>query len=159
MARYKRYGLTKEQFELLVERAGGKCECCGKKFSKGREECIDHDHNTNCVRGILCKECNTGLGLLGDTKQGLIRAIKYLEREQVQGELPKRGKRVKPTKSRGSLDLKKVREIRKEFYETEKSYKTLGKEFNMSVSTIRNIVACRKNYYPDPECPYWSFEK
>jgi len=39
---------------------------------------IDHDHTTGVVRGVLCKPCNTGLGLLGDSEEGLSRALDYL---------------------------------------------------------------------------------
>ena len=40
----------------------------------------DHDHQTGEYRGWLCKNCNTGLGLLGDDAEGLRRMLAYLER-------------------------------------------------------------------------------
>ena len=40
----------------------------------------DHDHQSGEYRGWLCKNCNTGLGLLGDNIQGLRRMLAYLER-------------------------------------------------------------------------------
>ena len=40
---------------------------------------IDHDHDTGEFRGWLCNNCNTGLGAMGDTIEGLERAIKYLK--------------------------------------------------------------------------------
>jgi hypothetical protein len=40
---------------------------------------IDHCHETNEVRGILCSGCNTGLGHLGDNIDGLLRAVAYLK--------------------------------------------------------------------------------
>jgi hypothetical protein len=47
-----------------------------------REEPLacDHDHQTGNFRGWLCKNCNTGLGLLGDDAPGLRRMLAYLER-------------------------------------------------------------------------------
>lgn len=39
---------------------------------------IDHDHVTEQVRGLVCKKCNTGIGLLGDTIEGVERALAYL---------------------------------------------------------------------------------
>ena len=42
---------------------------------------IDHDHKTGEFRGWLCRNCNTGLGSLGDTIEGLERGIKYLKGE------------------------------------------------------------------------------
>ena len=51
------------------------CDCCGKKSDR---LCLDHCHKTGKFRGWICNNCNTGLGLLGDTKEGLDVAFKYL---------------------------------------------------------------------------------
>lgn len=49
----------------------------------GREaKCLDHDHITGKFRGWLCRPCNMGLGLLGDTLQDLQASIDYLMRPQ-----------------------------------------------------------------------------
>jgi hypothetical protein len=53
------------------------CQSCGKDISSTKV-CIDHDHETGIVRGILCNSCNVGIGLLGDSVEGLERAIRYL---------------------------------------------------------------------------------
>lgn len=54
------------------------CECCGKRFAKALR--IDHDHVSGKFRGWLCDACNLGLGKLGDTREGVERALAYLER-------------------------------------------------------------------------------
>lgn len=54
----------------------GVCECCGKA---GKVH-WDHDHTTGKFRGWLCVSCNTGLGKLGDSVEGLERAIAYLKK-------------------------------------------------------------------------------
>jgi len=41
--------------------------------------CIDHDHETGLIRGLLCGRCNTGLGLLGDNIKALINAVEFVE--------------------------------------------------------------------------------
>jgi hypothetical protein len=53
------------------------CECCGRV---PRKWCLDHDHKTNKIRGWLCDQCNTGIGKLGDTIEGLEKALKYLQK-------------------------------------------------------------------------------
>ena len=56
--------------------AGTPCECCGridKLF-------YDHDHSSKQLRGFCCRNCNSGIGLLGDSEQGLRQALAYLER-------------------------------------------------------------------------------
>ena len=56
-----------------------KCECCSKETN---ELVVDHDHQTGKFRGWLCKQCNTGLGNLGDTLESLKLAVEYLERSK-----------------------------------------------------------------------------
>jgi len=57
------------------------CECCGSD-NKGCAMSLDHDHVTGAFRGWLCNLCNTAIGKLGDNIEGLMRAIRYLERAQ-----------------------------------------------------------------------------
>lgn len=52
-----------------------RCECCNKIPDKW---CLDHDHNTEEFRGWLCDKCNTGIGKLGDSVDGIIQALNYL---------------------------------------------------------------------------------
>lgn len=55
------------------------CQCCGS--TEGRSLIVlDHDHITDKFRGWVCKNCNTGIGLLGDNIEGLETAIKYLRK-------------------------------------------------------------------------------
>lgn len=74
----KHYGLTKEAFnELLIEQ-NGVCAICFKSNSAGRRLNVDHCHATGRVRGLLCANCNTALGLLGDNAEIFVNAINYL---------------------------------------------------------------------------------
>lgn len=78
----KRYGITIEEYEAMYARSDGKCELCNHQLSFGRGEsymaCVDHDHATGVVRGILCRKCNQALGTFQDSIEGLERAIDYL---------------------------------------------------------------------------------
>lgn len=57
------------------------CENCGREsWLEVRDLALDHDHATGKFRGWLCHTCNTGLGLLGDNREGLLRALAYLDR-------------------------------------------------------------------------------
>lgn len=53
------------------------CECCERT---GVELCLDHDHDTNAFRGWICHECNRSIGQLGDTPEGVAKALAYLTR-------------------------------------------------------------------------------
>jgi hypothetical protein len=54
---------------------GYPCECCGR-ISK---LFLDHEHGTDKFRGWICRECNSGIGMLSDSAEGLRRALAYLE--------------------------------------------------------------------------------
>lgn len=72
--RIRQYGITIEQYEKMLERCGGLCEIC----YKSRKLHIDHDHKTGKVRGLLCFDCNTAIGKLGDNPEVILSAHKYL---------------------------------------------------------------------------------
>lgn len=76
-ARIRKYGLSNEALIDLMLVQDFCCAICSKPMSKMN---IDHDHDTDQVRGLLCSGCNTGLGKLGDDIEGLRRALRYLER-------------------------------------------------------------------------------
>ena len=58
----------------MEQKYDGLCHLC--KARPGVS--IDHNHDTGRVRGLLCQGCNSALGVLGDSVEGLQRAIKYL---------------------------------------------------------------------------------
>ena len=70
------YGISYEEYRALLEQQDNACAVCRVAFT--REPCVDHDHKTGKVRGLLCTGCNTGIGKLGDSIQGLLRAATYL---------------------------------------------------------------------------------
>ena len=74
--RARRYGLTINELQKLLEKTH--CDCCGKKHKK--RKAIDHCHETGIIRGLLCYNCNVGIGKLGDNIEGLLNAIKYLSK-------------------------------------------------------------------------------
>lgn len=84
--RFKRHNLSKEDYDVLLNKYNGKCWIC--KFNNARH--IDHDHLCcsgswscgKCVRGLLCSNCNTGIGLFKDNQILLLESIKYLNGEQ-----------------------------------------------------------------------------
>lgn len=76
----KYYKLTPEQYLDLFNKANGACEICGVHSTElNYHLCIDHDHFTGRVRGLLCKKCNQGLGLFQDSLDNLKKARDYLE--------------------------------------------------------------------------------
>lgn len=70
------YGITEAELVALVESAAGRCEICTQEINLH----IDHDHTTGTVRGLLCGNCNNGLGRFKDDPAKLRAAVIYLER-------------------------------------------------------------------------------
>jgi len=58
------------------------CQKCGSEFKSANDKHLDHDHDTRKPRGILCMDCNTGIGKLGDNIEGLLEALCYLIKSQ-----------------------------------------------------------------------------
>lgn len=74
-----RYGLSPEQYYELYKAQDGKCKICGKELPDGEYLHVDHNKETGEVRGLLCKDCNIGLGSFKDNPESLINAAKYIE--------------------------------------------------------------------------------
>lgn len=83
----KEFKLSREQYADLLLKQGGRCAICGSMSAKADEVqfrselpfYVDHDHDTGKVRGLLCRNCNFGIGSLKDDPNILHAAIQYLE--------------------------------------------------------------------------------
>lgn len=71
--RRHKYGIEQNQYDHLVAEQGGLCAICRERPA----EHLDHDHGTGAVRGVLCRTCNTGLGMFGDDPETISRAADY----------------------------------------------------------------------------------
>ena len=72
------YGITKEQYLELLDAQGIACASCGDDATGAEHTlCIDHDHYTNEIRGLLCNGCNTALGWLEDDPIRAEKLAKY----------------------------------------------------------------------------------
>jgi hypothetical protein len=76
------YGLTPDTFVALLEAQGFCCAICAKALVNDRTTSVDHNHKTGRVRGLLCRHCNTGIGLLGDSSVRVAVAAEYLRKDE-----------------------------------------------------------------------------
>lgn len=87
----RQYGITLNDYEVLLSAQGGVCAICGnppyipeaeRPRRQGRPTrailAVDHDHDTGHVRGLLCIPCNRGIGFLKDSPKILRSAFEYL---------------------------------------------------------------------------------
>lgn len=77
--RYKKYGIGKSDFDQLSKSQDHKCKICKEEVPL----IVDHDHNTGVIRGLLCKKCNSALGLLQENTIILENALNYLKENYV----------------------------------------------------------------------------
>jgi len=80
---WKRHNITKQRYEDLVSLHSGKCHSCQDNVGTN----IDHDHSCcpgstscgQCVRGLLCHQCNSALGLLKDNVDAILKLANYIK--------------------------------------------------------------------------------
>jgi len=72
-----KYGITFEDYMQMVEKQDGRCSCCS---TPDTNLLVDHNHDTDKVRGLLCIMCNSMLGYAIDNPKRLQLGIDYLER-------------------------------------------------------------------------------
>ncbi len=75
-----KYNLSPEEFESMIISQENKCALCGEHFRDTDAICIDHDHETGEIRGILHRNCNTGIGMFCDDPELTNKATLYLKR-------------------------------------------------------------------------------
>lgn len=84
----KKYGLTFASYTALLAKQDGRCAICGtdKADNRGSRFHVDHNHRCcpgkkscgKCIRGLLCEDCNLGLGKMKDDPRNLQNAAAYL---------------------------------------------------------------------------------
>lgn len=75
----RNFGISLAEYDVMLEAQGGGCAVCGKTPEENsRRLCVDHDHATEEIRGLLCSQCNRGLGCLRDNPELCRRAMLYL---------------------------------------------------------------------------------
>lgn len=79
----KAYGVTPEEFAVMFGQQNGRCKICGLEMTLAGHSrlscCVDHNHVSGKVRGLLCLKCNAGLGSFLDSSRILRQAATYLE--------------------------------------------------------------------------------
>lgn len=91
-SRRKKYGISDADYDKMLSEQGGVCAICRNpetsRTQSGaiKEFAIDHDHKTLKVRGLLCAQCNKGLGHMDDSVETIRAAIAYLERHSKPGD-------------------------------------------------------------------------
>jgi len=76
----RKYGISYSDYEYLLSKQDKKCDICDTRFEDAQRGIlfVDHCHKTGKIRGLLCQNCNTAIGLLQDDPSLCVKAEKYL---------------------------------------------------------------------------------
>jgi hypothetical protein len=77
----KLHGIDLETYEIMFMEQAQVCAICGQEREENLH--VDHDHKTGLIRGLLCTDCNKGLGMFQDNPDWLSAASKYLTTNQI----------------------------------------------------------------------------
>lgn len=84
---FRKFGITEAEYRERLAQQGGRCAICGSddpRSKRTRLFCVDHDHSTGKVRGLLCVSCNAMLGAINDSVERLQAGIEYLRAHEQQ---------------------------------------------------------------------------
>lgn len=73
-----KFGITLQDYRRLLDEQDGKCAICGETCRTGKRLAVDHDHSNGKVRGLLCQDCNTAIGLFRESPRRLMLAMRYV---------------------------------------------------------------------------------
>lgn len=77
---FARYGMRDEEYDAILAAQGGVCAVCAGINASGKRLSVDHDHETDAIRELLCDACNTTLGLMKESSALLRSLAEYLEK-------------------------------------------------------------------------------
>lgn len=80
-----KYGISSADYLKIWNQQGGLCAICHQpeRCKRRRWLAVDHDHDTNRIRGLLCDKCNVGIGCLGDDVDRIASALDYLNKARM----------------------------------------------------------------------------
>ena len=75
----RKYKISVEEYNNLFESCQGRCSICNVRQTECKKKlAVDHNHTDGKIRGLLCSQCNVGLGMFNDDPNLLLKAIEYL---------------------------------------------------------------------------------
>ncbi len=135
----KKYGLSKEEYEVILADQKGVCAVCGSGPSgRGSKLYVDHCHKTNKVRGLLCHKCNLAAGYVDDDFLRAMDLSFYLHQHTMFGRPMRRGEFVAEFKKENQRLYPELRRSYEEGYEQAIFELTGGAAGSESIPQPRN---------------------
>lgn len=76
----REYGITIDDYDRMMQEQEGVCAICRQTSAVHKKLAVDHCHDTSKIRGLLCENCNRGIGMFRNSTNLLSNAIDYLDR-------------------------------------------------------------------------------
>ncbi|MCX4993427.1 endonuclease domain-containing protein [Streptomyces sp. NBC_00568] len=165
------YGLTEEEYDVMLAAQGGGCAMCGKVCRTGRQLAVDHDHLSGRVRGLLCVACNQALGVyeaIRETAERFLAEcgegnphISHGTALAMKRSTPRAGSRGRSA----HLTDDTVREIRARYAGGDVTQRALACEYGVSQNAIGLILRRKTWLHVEDECSAtvdsspWSVDK
>jgi len=85
--RERRFGINRQEYAEMFHAHNGACAICSQPETATRNGrikalAVDHDHESGEIRGLLCSDCNTGIGKLKEDRDIMVSAIRYLDKHK-----------------------------------------------------------------------------
>ena len=80
--RLRKYGITPDEYQAKYKSQKGQCAICRYEFTDRKSVHVDHCHESGKFRGLLCSQCNLGIGKFSDDPEKLARAAMYLRKSK-----------------------------------------------------------------------------
>lgn len=75
-----KYCITPEIYDAMLQEQDYKCAICLRRPTTKKPLAVDHHHQTGIVRGLLCNNCNSGIGFLQEDPEVMRNAVVYVEK-------------------------------------------------------------------------------
>ena len=79
----KNFNLTLNEFDEMLKNQNDKCVICNSNFTILKKPCVDHDHETNQVRELLCQKCNTVVGFVYEDLNIVNNLYNYIKKHKL----------------------------------------------------------------------------
>lgn len=83
----RKYGIGLDEYNNILKAQQGVCAICQNSCNTGMNLAVDHCHDTKKVRGLLCKNCNTAIGLFMEDIENMNKAIEYIKFHKITEEI------------------------------------------------------------------------
>lgn len=87
----RNFGISIDDYNYMFADQNGCCAICNRHQSQFKKRfAVDHCHDTDKIRGLLCGNCNTALGLLKEDEFRLVSMIEYIQTHKMKPKTPKK---------------------------------------------------------------------